>query len=385
MKFFILSAVWLCSCVSAVSGAIFPADSVGMEKVDGQVFVLHQVEQKETLYSLSKRYGTSIASITSANPGSENGLAIGQILRIPYLSPVNDRSDRILHEVKPQETLYSIARKYKVTVEDIKKWNNMSMNLLDIGQKITIYPPEEPSDLPVIPVSNTREEVDVTRHTVSAGETLYSLSRKYGTSLEDLRKWNGLEYNDISVGQQIIVKKTATQVKPAPAVNPGTGVQENRPVQTGSLTRGETPDTTNPSQGNASPPVTNGDSSGPATVTVRDSVPERNSDVVYNLEEKKPLARENSNYEEVEEDGLAELIDGSGNNRKYLALHRTATVGTIMRVRNEMNGQEVFVRIIGKLPDTGANRNVLIKISKAAFEQLGAIDNRFRVTVSYIP
>ena len=56
-----------------------------------------------------------------------------------------------------------------------------------------------------------------------------------------------------------------------------------------------------------------------------------------------------------------------------------------MRVRNEMNGQEVFVRIIGKLPDTGENRNILIKISRAAYDQLGAIDARFRVTISFIP
>ena len=56
-----------------------------------------------------------------------------------------------------------------------------------------------------------------------------------------------------------------------------------------------------------------------------------------------------------------------------------------MRVKNEMNGQEVFVRVLGRLPDTGVNKNVLIKISKSAYERLGAIDPKFRVSISYIP
>ena len=89
--------------------------------------------------------------------------------------------------------------------------------------------------------------------------------------------------------------------------------------------------------------------------------------------------------DEVVESGLAEAIKGSAKNQKYLGLHRSVPVGTVMRVRNEMNGQEVFVRIIGKLPNTGANKNVIIKISKSAYDSLGAIDARFRVTISYLP
>ena len=91
------------------------------------------------------------------------------------------------------------------------------------------------------------------------------------------------------------------------------------------------------------------------------------------------------NFVEVEESGVAELIPDTENTRKYLALHRTVKPGTIIRVRNEMNGREVWARIIGKLPSTGENSNVLVKVSKAAFDRLGAVDKKFRVTITYIP
>jgi len=66
-------------------------------------------------------------------------------------------------------------------------------------------------------------------------------------------------------------------------------------------------------------------------------------------------------------------------------MHRTAPIGTIMQVKNEMNNLTVFVRVIGKLPDTGENTNVTIRISKTAYDRLGAIDKRFPVEISYIP
>ena len=81
--------------------------------------------------------------------------------------------------------------------------------------------------------------------------------------------------------------------------------------------------------------------------------------------------------------GLAELIEGTSGNRKYLALHRSAPIGTIMKVRNEMNNREVFVRVMGKLPDTALNDKLVIKISKSAYDRLGAIDPSFRVEVTY--
>lgn len=359
MRFFIVTVLFFSINLFA-SGKSTPVDSIGIEKVDGQMFVLHQVEEKETLYSLSKRYDVTIAAITSFNAAAENGLTIGQILRIPVAGKHPMEDGRIKHIVQPKETLYSIAREYKISIDDIKKWNKMSMSILDIGQELIIYPEGKKEETPdSLPERVSEEVFTETRHVVRAKETLYSISQKYGTSLENLRNWNNLEYNDISIGQELIVSKKAQVVAPpvTPAVIPPKTTENLPPVQTF--------------------PSVDSISTQP-TASSEEAV-------IYTTVEDKPLERENTNFEEVEEDGQAELIEGSSNNRKYLALHRTAPVGTIMRVRNDMNGQEVFVRIIGRLPDTGSNRNVLIKISRAAYEQLGAIDNRFRVKISYIP
>jgi hypothetical protein len=90
-----------------------------------------------------------------------------------------------------------------------------------------------------------------------------------------------------------------------------------------------------------------------------------------------------TNADEITQTGLAELIEGTEGNRKYLALHRTAPVGTILKIKNEMNNREVFVRVMGKLPETPMTDKVLIKVSKSAYDRLGAIDQRFRVEVTY--
>ena len=89
------------------------------------------------------------------------------------------------------------------------------------------------------------------------------------------------------------------------------------------------------------------------------------------------------NFEKSEERGMAELISGD-ETTKYLALHRTAPKGTILTVINELNDQVVFVRVIGMLPETGDNEKVVVKISKAAWENLGAVNKKLRVKVTYV-
>jgi LysM repeat protein len=328
MRIFLFTIVGL-FFFRAAEASIIEADSIGIEKIAGKIYVLHEVEEKETLYSISKRYKVSIDDIVGANPAAEFGLDIGVILKVPVTSGLTDDKGRITHEVLPGQTLYSISRQYNVAPEDIKKWNRISTNLLDIGQKLVIVPPEKPME------EDTSENVSgegYVYHQVAEGETLYSLARQYDVPLETLREWNDLNVNDIAIGDSLIVEKAITK----------DGSSNKDPDETAA------------------------------------------SGVIY-AESGLPMARENINFDEVVERGLAEVIEGSSSNSKYLALHRTAETGTIMRVRNEMNGQEVFVRIIGKLPDTGANRNILLKISRAAYEQLGAIDARFRVTISFIP
>jgi murein DD-endopeptidase MepM/ murein hydrolase activator NlpD len=185
-----------------------------------------------------------------------------------------------------------------------------------------------------------------TMHTAAAGETLFSISRQYGISVDQLKEWNNLQNAELKIGQSLFVvqpiyssNQPDTNTTSLPVVIPPTqsAVTETQPVKT-------TPVEITP------------------TIKISENV--KGSD-------------------EISESGLAELIDGTEGNRKYLALHRTAPVGTILKIRNEMNNREVFVRVMGKLPDTALTDKLVIKVSKSAYDRLGAIDQRFRVEVTY--
>lgn len=352
-------------------------DSIGTETKDDKIFIIHRVEEKETLYTVSRRYDVPIYAIIKHNPPTEFGLELGQIIKIPLiekekkvqkiptdpvikpqdikreegnesvnnfeavkeitpkLAPVKD----FVHIVQPGETMYSISRLYDVSVASIKKWNELESIDLSIGQKLVIKRKTKIEN----EIKNNRSTSNAEIHVVEASETLYSISRTYGVALEDLKKWNELEGNEISIGQELFVSEPV-------------------PVNTETASKVIIEQT--------------------ATKEVKDTVIQTIviDTARYNI---KPESK--TNFEEVIESGLAEKIAGTSGNRKYLALHRTAKTGTIMKVKNEMNDQEVFVRVIGPLPDTSNNKNVVIKISKAAYDSLGAIDPKFRVTVTYIP
>jgi hypothetical protein len=88
-------------------------------------------------------------------------------------------------------------------------------------------------------------------------------------------------------------------------------------------------------------------------------------------------------FKNIRETGQAELIEGTGGHKKYLVLHRTAPVGSVIRVKNEENDLTIFARVVGTLPDTGDNSKLVIKLSQAAFDQLKAVNARFPVEILY--
>ena len=341
-------------------------DSLGTETVNGKLFVVHSVGEKETLYGISRRYGASIESILQYNPTADAGLEIGQILKVPYtekkrIIPGNGST----HTVAAKETMYSISKLYGVTIDEIKQWNNLKDNSLSIGQTLIIRKTGG-SFSPVASTPATAPNVSKTGiHTVAAKETMFSISRQYGISVQQIKDWNKLEGNELSIGQQLVVTtpKGTTIQKNEPTKESAPVVLTNQPAQ---------PVGNTPSQN------TNAHTDEPKKepVAVSASKPATEEQTIRVTETVK-------NTDEVLQSGLAELIEGTSGNRKYLALHRTAPIGTIMKVRNEMNNREVFVRVMGKLPDTAVNNKLVIKISKSAYDRLGAIDSRFRVEVTY--
>lgn len=325
-------------------------DSIRTEVVDGKIYIIHRVESKETLFSISKKYGVALLAVVESNPSSSSGVEVGSMIKVPYSA--NNRTktaNGTIHRVGQKETLYSIAKQYGVTVDDIKSWNKNAANGLKIGQELLIKNKiaEQANTAATSTIAQPTNSSTQNTHTVAAQETMYAISRKYGITIQQIKDWNQLTSNDLKPGQKIFTSapnSNATTV----VTKPDNGRPENIKPQPYIVTQNSNP-TTNPT---ITKPTN--------TVITTESV---------------------AGSDEVHEKGMAILLDGTEGNRKYLAHHRTLKSGTIVRVINNATQKQVFVRIIGNLDNTEAP-DVLLRISKSAFDMLGG-NERFPVEVSY--
>ena len=141
IKYSILFIVVLLVAVN-LSYAI-EGDSLRLERRPEGHFVIHRVDAGETLYSLSKRYAADLAKIVEANKIEGYSVDAGQIIAIPYSieeKETENSSDRTRHTVKAGETLYAISHIYGVNIYDIKSWNNLDSDNLDLGQVLIVSP-----------------------------------------------------------------------------------------------------------------------------------------------------------------------------------------------------------------------------------------------------
>ncbi len=156
--------------------------------IGGKVFYVHTVKKGETLYSIAKAYFVNVDDIVSNNPSINTDLQPGQTLRIPDVpvkqaKSVAPEEGQVLHVVSAGQTLYSISRIYGVPVADIEAVNpELKYDSLQVDQVIKIP----------IGKNKVQEETknNYVTHKVVEKETLYSLSRKYGVSQEDIIKFN---------------------------------------------------------------------------------------------------------------------------------------------------------------------------------------------------
>lgn len=327
----ILLILILFNQVSALASEI---DSLRLETIDGKPYIIHQIDEGETLYSISKRYHCSMNSIAQATPEVRRGLETGMIIKVPY-DPSNKPkpAGQSVHLVKQGETLYSISRIYDVSVIDIMEWNNLMSAELEIDQKLTIK-----GEAAQGPVEYVLDGMRI--HVVQPSEGLYAIARQYDVTVDELVEWNELTSSALNLGQEIIVGRVGEQTVA------NVTAEEDQAEET-------TEETTEyPEEVNEEP--VNNTVVGPVKMG------------------------------QNQENGLAAMIEGMDEDKTFLAMHRTIPVGSLVAVRNEMNQQVVFVRIIGVLPDTGINNKIIIRLSASAVAQLRAIDPKFRVEITYL-
>jgi LysM repeat protein len=281
-------------------------------EVEGVSFSLHLVEVGDNLFRIAQKYNSTVLEIWKNNPTIMDSIIIpGQVLKVPT---------------------------------NIKPATSTSREVINSEDKMSAKPK------PIIP-SQKIDSSKIVYHEVEQGQTLYSISRNYSTSVEQLREWNKLGDNNIKLGQKLIVS-------PYGSVKVFEIEKKNNKEDIIVVTE-----------------IT------PSQTPVKQTIEVNNQ--MDNLQQ--AYAQSAIGRSEHLERGTAAWIPTGSQAyaNKYLALHKTAPIGTVLKVTNLINKKYAFVKVIGKLPDTGDNKNVHIRLSESAKKDLVLLDDKSLVQIQY--
>ena len=169
---------------------------------------LYTVKTGETLFGLARRWGMEPAKLASINGlPQQSVLKAGQLLvlrgdlkpaKTEFVEPLKNTTEvrQGIHVVMPGETLYSIARLYAVPLDSIMNWNGLSIAaVLQSGQQLRVE------------AGKTKQTSEVEQYyTVQPGDTAFSIARKFGMSLDELRLKNGLQDFQLKPGMKLRVR-----------------------------------------------------------------------------------------------------------------------------------------------------------------------------------
>ena len=316
MKFKILLFTVLLFTVSASVFGSSLRDSIGIENNNGKKVILHKLDPKDNYYSLGRRYNVSPKAIIQFNNNAV--LVIGNIVKVPTDRPFLESSyNTPQHAPAPQ-----VVIKQQAPV-----------------QQQQAPPQQTPPNQGQQQVVATADNVPTQDYKVSAGETLYSIAKRFNTTVNDITSLNGLTSTTLSAGQVLKVK-----------------------------TGGQTPPP-------AAPPVTQ-------------PVPaKRDATSVIMPADSTNASRFNANHfglYEKDEKGVATYMDGADlDPNKKLVLHRTAPIGTVIKITNPMTNLTTYAKVVGRFTDNESTKDVIIVVTKNVAESLGALDKRFHVNISY--
>ncbi len=272
--------ILLCLGITSAFGS--PMDSLGLKKDNNKTYIVYKVENKQPLHSILKHFNLSLTEFKQINPEVTIPINAGEIIFIPihYL----DEATNAL--IAPAKTLEKVVAKKQ---EEIK-----------------------PTETGI--------------HVVSAKQSLLTIANLYKVTMADIRKWNNLTSDILKEGQRLLVEAPKNLV-----IDKSTllGSKNDKGV-----------------------------------------------------EELKSDSKESEGLKKTIETGIAELIEVPDNSGKYLALHKSAPIGTLVLVKNLANNQSIWVKVIGRLPNSDGK--LIIKLSPKAFERLNAVDKRIRAEISYL-
>ncbi len=302
-------------------------DSLGIKEKDGEKFIMHRVDQGQTLFSISQRYEVTVDQLKSTNPQTKDNLVVGEVILVPYEPQDNENESKgQYHKVKDDETLYSISQQYDIAVEKIKSWNNLSSNNIEPGMRLKVGTNKG---------ENTGKEKD----------------------------GNNGEENKKNIN------------------SPDSQKPKNSGIKQAKNNKGKKPDKEEDSNKNKKAEKT--DNTSKSADNQAEKANEVKSDLAQKFREKQtsPTADGSGEMVTKNEEGKATWLSNI-DSEKSLALHKSAPPGTIIKVTNLVNDRVVYVKTVGKL-NKNEDEATLITISPQAAEKLNVKEDFFRAELEY--
>ena len=331
------------------------------------------------------------------------------------LAPVFAFSQK-MHVVGAHESFYNIGRKYNVPPRELAAFNNITLeSALRIGQVLKI-PVKKTKAALVTKVKAEKKAAEKTGtgkatlkkeptinepallvpvyHVVQRKEGLNQISRLYHISADNIKKWNKLKSASLNLGSTLIVGYTQSagnenKINPEPPktekiILPESG--NNKPAVNDKPA--EPKEEKNPGKVNANArveekkePVIIQNENGVLPAPVTNGTPVNfNGGIFKNLFESQA-----NNNEEIKEAGTAGVFKSKSGwgDGKYYCLHNSAPAGTIVKITNSTTGKSIYAKVLDIMPDIKQNNGLLIRISNAAAEELGAGENNFKCAINY--
>ena len=426
-KLYILLLAALFTNIS-VSFASNTVDSIGVENNKGKKVIIYKVEAKETYYSIAKKYNVPYKEVMDFNDSQL--LQIGVTLKIPTSIPFNAASTPttpsvgfIEYTIKAKDNLNMLANKYGTTVDEIKRVNQLNSISLQIGQVLKIptvkeqvaatentsspiYKKPEKTTAPVVEATNASDNFSATlvSHTIKAKESLNALAQKYGTTIESIKKLNNLRSSSLRIGQVLKIEATITgaddvqqEVAAQPIVNTKAIVNTPTPKSDGSfehtVATGETIYSIAKKYNLTTYQLKTSNNISDNELTIgqkliikgaTSNVEEEENDAPETTKDPKIKQPSKFGLVQFNEKGIGVWIaDQDLDPAKMLVLHRTAPVGTIIKVMNPMTNRSAYAKVVGKFTENETTKDVIIVMTKAVADAVGALDKRFFCNLNY--
>ena len=154
------------------------------------------VKKNDNLYDIAKEYNTTVGILKALNNLSSNILQVGQILKLPTsLVEETIPGDYLIYTIKKGDNLYSIAKNYNISLEELINFNQQGSTLLHIGEQL------------LIPINNqTNNNI---QYVIKPGDTLYNIAKRYNTNVDEIKRINNLNNNMLKIGETILIPGTS--------------------------------------------------------------------------------------------------------------------------------------------------------------------------------